>query len=451
MCLLDKLRYSLEVKSRKKLRMLSFKNIVGQEEYLFKNTLMVSILFSPFILNGRSVIDEILISILAFSTLILTFMHKKNILNQISNFSKINIELLLLTYLLFNCLSSLILNYRSSSLRGYNEYNLRYILIFASAILLVVLFNTIKQNFTNIKEHIVIMLTLSNLVYVQYWLILKLLGFEWEDLQAIAYVGSTYAALVPGFGLLICLILYKKSHKSFYAQILYFNLLLTFLASYLYYSRLLYFFVVLTIVFLIVDKFLSIRSLFLITLLSTSIFTQNIYSVGVSSNYTPTTSNIYDLFSFDKALNIGKSIKFAYDPRISDSDRFSNISCSNRLLFESNAKNFIFGYGNGMHRSILYMCNGKDPLSPGAPVRPVSYASFLIDFGFLGLILYCALIIKLILRTRENSIRLFVLIILVLLCGSSLLVNFFDHSFIYFLLFYGFYDILSGDKSKSGN
>ena len=112
------------------------------------------------------------------------------------------------------------------------------------------------------------------------------------------------------------------------------------------------------------------------------------------------------------------------------------IKCSVRLITQSSSlKEKVFGFGQSLHKSMMYKCSNLDPSTPGAPARPVGFAAFVVDYGLLGIILALALFFKLMFISIRNRNSLINLIVLFLIPGWLFIANILDHSFIYIIIF----------------
>jgi hypothetical protein len=167
-----------------------------------------------------------------------------------------------------------------------------------------------------------------------------------------------------------------------------------------------------------------------------AIFTQNIFTPGISSNYSPPVDKTISFFSVEKFNQLKTSINFIINPRLSDNDRSLQIKCSVRLITHSSSlKEKVFGFGQSLHKSMMYKCSNLDPSTPGAPARPVGFAAFVVDYGLLGIILALALFFKLMFISIRNRNSLINLIVLFLIPGWLFIANILDHSFIYVVIF----------------
>jgi hypothetical protein len=339
-------------------------------------------------------------------------------------------------YLLLNSFISLFLNSNNSKLRNYNESTLRFIIIYVAVMIFVVTFNTIPQDFFNVIKVSIILFSVNLYIWVTYWLILKIFGVNWELEQAKSYSGSTYAALLPAFGLLLHLVLFKNSSDKFLRSSFIVNFLITLLATYMYSSRVLFGVLLIVSIILIVNmrKFIPVI-LFGISIIIV-VFTQSIFTPGVSSNYQTITNDKTNFFSMEKFNELKSSINFVFSPRLTDGDRSSQIKCSINLITDSaSLKEKVFGFGQSVHKSMMYRCAGLDPSTPGAPARPVGIAAFILDYGLMGVGLALVLFLKLVFLSCRSKNTFTNLVILFLIPGWLFVANVLDHSFIYIVLF----------------
>jgi len=395
--------------------------------------LCISIITSAFVFKGATIIDELLNLFLAMLCILILLTNSQKYKVTIKN---VKIEILLLTYLLVNSIISLFLNSDHSKLRNYNESTLRFIAVYLAIMIFVVTFNTIPQDFFNVIKVSIILFSVNLYIWVTYWLILKIFGVNWELEQAKSYSGSTYAALLPAFGLLLHLVLFKNSSDKFLRSSFIVNFLITLLATYLYSSRVLFGVLLIVSIILIVNmrKFIPVI-LFGISIIFV-VFTQSIFTPGVSSNYQTITNDKTNFFSMEKFNELKSSINFVFSPRLTDGDRSSQIKCSINLITDSaSLKEKVFGFGQSVHKSMMYRCAGLDPSTPGAPARPVGIAAFILDYGLMGVGLALVLFLKLVFLSCRSKNTFTNLVILFLIPGWLFVANVLDHSFIYIVLF----------------
>jgi len=407
--------------------------VLKYQEKIYLAIVTISIVSSSFIFIGRSIVDEILNTLLAICCLVLLFKNKRKYSFCLKN---IKIEILLLVYLILNSFFSLILNSENSKLRNYNESTLRFISIYLAVLIFVITLNTIPQDYSSLIKVSPVLFSVNLYFWVAYWLILEFNGVSWELEQAKTYSGSTYASLVPAFGLLFNLIvLNNNSNKSFKIFFI-INYLITLLASFMYSSRVL--FGVLVIVAIVIvsqlKKLLPALAFGIIIILV--LFTQNIFTPGATSNYPVNINKKLSFFDVEKFNEFKNSITFINSPRLTDSDRSSQIKCSVNLITEqASLKEEVFGFGQSLHKSMMYKCSGLDPSTPGAPARPVGFAAFILDYGLIGISLALVLFFKLLYVSFRNRNFFVSSIILILIPSWLFIANILDHSFIYVVLF----------------
>ena len=400
---------------------------------LYLAVLCISIITSAFVFKGATIVDEFFNLFLAMVCLVILLTNKQK---NTSTFKNIKMEIFFLMYLLVNSIISLFLNSDNSKLRNYNESTSRFIVVYVAMIIFVITFNAIPQDFSNLIKVSMILFSLNLYIWVMYWLILKFYGVSWELEQAKSYSGSTYAALLPAFGLLLYLVKFKNSSNKYLRTSFIVNYLITLLASYMYSSRVL--FGVLLIVSIILIS--NMKKVIPVILFGISIifvvFTQTIFTDGITNNVKTITNDKVSFISIQKFNDVKSSINFIFNPRLTDNDRSSQIKCSINLITGSASfKEEVFGYGQSVHKSMMYRCAGLDPSTPGAPARPVGIAAFILDYGLVGAGLGLALFLKLLFLTFRYKNTLINLVILFLIPGWLFVANVLDHSFIYIVLF----------------
>ena len=254
------------------------------EDQIYLAILVISISTNNFFFDGRAVLDEIFNIFLAIYCLKILFRNKNK---YKSFFSNVKIESLLLLYLLLNSIYSLIINSENSSLRNYNESILRFNSVCLVFIIFLATISIIPQNYFNIVKISLIIFSANLYFWVAYWLVLKFQGFSWVIEQNKSPTGSAYSALVLVLGLLFNLTALKNNLNNFFKYLFVINYLLAFIVSYIYSSRVIFgSLIVIGIIIIIKIKKYSPAILFfgggLMILL---LFTQNIFSNGISSNY----------------------------------------------------------------------------------------------------------------------------------------------------------------------
>lgn len=403
---------------------------------LYIAALSISIITSAFVFNGATIIDEVLNLFLAMLCVLILF---TNTQKNKATFKNIKIEIVMLMYLLLNSIISLYLNSDNSKLRNYNESTLRFIVVYVAMIIFVFTFNTIPQDFSNVIKVSIILFSVNLYIWIMYWLILKFHGVNWELEQAKSYSGSTYAALLPAFGLLLHLVIFKNSSNKFLRTSFVVNYLLTLLATYMYSSRVLFGVLLIVSIILIVNMRKVIPVILFVISIIFVVFTQSIFTAGVSSNYQTVNKDKANFFSTEKFNEFKSSINFVFNPRLTDGDRSSQIKCSITLITDSASfKEEVFGFGQSVHKSMMYRCAGLDPSTPGAPARPVGIAAFILDYGLVGVCLGLLLFFKLVFLAFRSKNTFTNLVILFLIPGWLFVANVLDHSFIYIILFLNF-------------
>lgn len=403
------------------------------EDQIYLAILAISISTSNFIFDSRAIVDELFNILLAIFCLKVLFLNKRK---YKSFFKNVKIEILLLVYLLLNSIFSLIINSENSNLRNYNGSTLRYISIYLAFIIFLATINIIPQNYLNVVKVSLVLLSANLYFWVTYWLVLKSQGVSWELEQGKSYAGSAYASLLPAFGLLFNLIMLKNNSNNLSKNLFIINYLLTLVSSYMYGSRIIFGILIIVAVIAIYNMKKFIPAILFGSLMIFAIFTQNIFTPGISSNYSPPVDKTISFFSVEKFNQLKTSINFIINPRLSDNDRSLQIKCSVRLITHSSSlKEKVFGFGQSLHKSMMYKCSNLDPSTPGAPARPVGFAAFVVDYGLLGIILALALFFKLMFISIRNRNSLINLIVLFLIPGWLFIANILDHSFIYVVIF----------------
>ena len=401
------------------------------EDQIYLAILVISISVNNFFFSGRAVVDEILNIFLAIYCLKILFINKNK---YKSFFRNVKIEMLLLLYLLLNSIFSLILNSKNSSLRNYNESTFRFIIVYIAFIIFLATINIIPQNYFNIVKISLILFSANLYFWVAYWLVLTFQGVSWVIEQNKSPTGSAYSAVILILGLLFHLTVLKNNPNNFLKFLFTINYFLTFIVSYMYSSRLI--FGSLILIGIIAIKKSTPAVLFFFGGLMILLFTQNIFTPGISSNYTPPIDKNRSFVSVEKFNDFKSSLNFILNPRLTDGDRSLQIKCSIRLVTQSpNLTEKVFGFGQSLHKSMMYKCSNLDPSTPGAPARPVGFAAFLVDYGLLGIVLALALFFKLMFISIRNRNSLINLIALFSIPGWLFITNILDHSFIYVVIF----------------
>ena len=401
------------------------------EDQIYLAILVISISVNNFFFSGRAVVDEILNIFLAIYCLKILFINKNK---YKSFFRNVKIEMLLLLYLLLNSIFSLIINSKNSSLRNYNESTFRFIIVYIVFIIFLATINIIPQNYFNIVKISLILFSANLYFWVAYWLVLTFQGVSWVIEQNKSPTGSAYSAVLLILGLLFHLTVLKNNPNNFLKLLFTINYFLTIIVSYMYSSRLIFGSLIL-IGIIAIKKYTPAVLLFFGGLMIL-LFTQNIFTPGISSNYTPPIDKNRSFVSVEKFNDFKSSLNFILNPRLTDGDRSLQIKCSIRLVTQSpNLTEKVFGFGQSLHKSMMYKCSNLDPSTPGAPARPVGFAAFLVDYGLLGIILALALFFKLMFISIRNRNSLINLIALFSIPGWLFITNILDHSFIYVVIF----------------
>jgi hypothetical protein len=139
---------------------------------------------------------------------------------------------------------------------------------------------------------------------------------------------------------------------------------------------------------------------------------------------------------YTQIISLKDSAQFINNPRVSDIDRSTQIKCANELIFKANnISEFLFGFGQSKHKSVMLKCYGVDQSAPGTGVRPVGYAAFLVDYGFLGVFLIILLLIKNLQSLYRVQGSILELSLVLFAPSCLLLTNAIDSSFIFCILF----------------
>jgi hypothetical protein len=273
-------------------------------------------------------------------------------------------------------------------------------------------------------------------IWVIYYVFLRILGLDWNYQQAVTYVGSSYAALIPAIGLILLLLIeVSKPQKNFgKPYLLYYGTAV--IASQIYYSRMLEFSILATTLLAWAFKrtFVSF-----ITVIIVFFCAFTISGPIIEANYGHVSAlKVNNPSVIDISKETASSANFIVNPRVSDSDRSQQIRCSTRLIFSNkNLSTKLFGYGQNNHKKALRACIEEKfgPVSEDKPIRPVGYAALVTDFGSIGLILVISLFLLVALGLRNQKSFLLYLVMLFQIAGWSLITNDLDHEFIYVVIF----------------
>lgn len=395
------------------------------QENIYKIIIIFCTLSSNLVLFNRTIADELFCATFSIICVYSLFKQKNK---DFSTFGKYTLVIITLGYLLSNAFISLITGYRITNLRGYNQSSIRMIIIYASFIVFIFSINSIKQNYKNINELLILLTSSVLFSWVIYGLILKSFGVDWANEQAKTWAGSSYASIIPVYGLYLSFI-YKKSSKK-YLFLFIINYCFSIIASQLFDSRIMLAALLFLSAYIIFKSLISWRNYKKTLVFSLIILV--IYSFLIMS---PIKNNSLEII-YTQIISLKDSAQFINNPRVSDIDRSTQIKCANELIFKANnVSDFLFGFGQSKHKSVMLKCYGVDQSAPGTGVRPVGYAAFLVDYGFLGVFLIILLLIKnlqSIYRLQGSILELF----LVLFAPSCLLLtNAIDSSFVFCIIF----------------
>jgi hypothetical protein len=377
-----------------------------------------AVCLSPIILFGSYPVgDEIVFSVLGCVNLVSVMKYFKS-----KNFGELNrftrIKIYILSYFLVNILISLFLDFNFSKIRFLN---------ISLALLLILLSLSIENMPVVIKPRIVqIAFQINLLIWLSYYLFYRFSGVNWNDQQAITYVGSAYAALVPAVGLILLLIIESKSIK----KRLSFRYLAYFagctLASQIYYSRVLQFCCLVSGVLAILTK-RNWRSVLGILVAFFLGFILSFPIAGTNINRT-----VLDIFK-----ETSSSANFVVEPRSSDADRSHQIKCATALILQNDdISRKLFGFGQNNHKFELRPCIEDEfgPVPENKLIRPVGYVALIIDFGLTGLVLVSILFYLAGFRVRHERELLLYVVLLFQIALWTLVTNNLDHQIIYLIL-----------------
>ena len=391
----------------------------------------ISIMTGSFIVVGRTLFDEFLFVVVAIYCLFHLFTWKNF---KIVKFKNSKLELITLFYLFTSTLITLIVNPNFSSLR--------FTIIYFTFLILSVYVMQFPQSIEGFSVKSLWFFSIYLYVWLIYWLLLSLIGIDWQIAQAQTFAGSSYAAIIPMAGIFLWAIALRLKPTRVLWQLFGLNFSLTLLAAQLYDSRALF----LSLLILAGLLFFSRHSLrFVATILLAFVVTvafSNLLSFVGFENKSDA------LPWYLSQISVAPSnLQLVNNPRESDNDRSQSIKCATEKLFrKSSVRHLFFGYGQNNHKTVLVECW---PEIKRSIVRPVGYAAFVIDFGLCGIILICLLFTKRVIQILKNRTpdRLLSLTLLTLLMMWSLVTNYLDHSFIYIVLFTNF--LLDFSKSRS--
>lgn len=419
-------------------------NLRNNPHNYYKFLLFSSVCLSPIILFGNyPVADELVFSSVAGVTLI-SILKKRKTISPKGLDREIFLKLLASFYFLSNSLLSI--------LHEYNPSKLRFINIFLTILIL-----QFEMIFDNTKSHKIgnltrIFLHANLYIWIAYYLILRLVGIDWNYQQAITYVGSTYAAFIPAAGLILLLVAensaydkkLSRSYLMFYGS--------SVLASQIYYSRMLEFSVIVATLLALLIKRNVVSSLVLI-----SVFFGAFLISGpiIKANYGHvSTLQVNNPSVLDVSRETLSSANFIIKPRSTDLDRSQQIRCSTRLIFTNDdwiVK--LFGYGQNNHKTALRECTEEKfgPVPDGKIIRPVGYAALVTDFGIVGLLISIVLFSLVAIKLKREKGFILYIILLIQIAGWSLITNNLDHEFVYMVIFFNLLVHFSSYLKKESN
>lgn len=393
------------------------------QENIYKIIIIVCTVSSNLVIFDRTIVDDLMCFILSLICLyhilkngtIKLYIHKKHIL-----------EIITLSYLLINAVISLIAGFKITNLRGYNQSTIRMILIYICFIVFLISVNSTKQNYKGIGKLLILLSSGVLYCWVIYGLILKSFGINWASQQAKTWAGSSYASIIPIYGLFLSYI-YAKSQKNFLFLFI-MNYCFSIIASQIFDSR------IMLTTLLLLSIYIIIKNL---TNWNTSKYVVAFFMfIPIVCSFLLISPNNEVKTIYAQIISLKESSQFINNPRFSDMDRSIQIKCANELIFKANnIPEFLFGFGQSKHKSVMLKCYGVDQSAPGTGVRPVGYAAFLVDYGFLGIFLIFLILIKnlqSIYKAKGSFLELF----LVLFAPSCLLLtNAIDSTFIFCIIF----------------
>jgi hypothetical protein len=351
-------------------------------------------------------------------------------------FKNSKLELIALFYLFTSTVINLLINPNFSSTR--------FTLIYFTFLIISLYLTQHEQNIDVFRVKTLWFFSIYLYIWLIYWILLSLIGIDWQVAQAHTFAGSSYAAIIPMAGIFLWAIALKIKPNRLLWQLFGLNFSLTLLAAQLYDSRALF----LSLLILALILCFSRYSLHFVATISLAFVVAVVFSNLLSFIGFENKSNALPWYV--SQISVAPSnVQLINKPRESDEDRSRSIKCATeKLLRKSSAKNLIFGYGQNNHKTVLVECW---PEIHRSIVRPVGYAAFIIDFGLFGIIMIALLFTKrviLILKFRTPG-RLLFITLFTLLMMWSLVTNYLDHSFLYIVLFTNFF--LDFSKSRYTN
>lgn len=372
-------------------------------------------------------LDEILLSVMSFTSLI-TIVKSKKTLNipELTRVEKFRI--IFISYLIVNTATSALIDFEKS--------NLRFLLLFVNIFILAITLPMLPQETEKTSLVCQIAIKINLYLWIGYWVFLRIFQIDWATQQSVSWAGTAYAAIVPSIGLVLLSFIGPRSGvlKLPKGYLLYYCL--STFASIFYDSRVLNFVIILVTILLCV-RLRSTKSIVILFL--AFIISQSTASAIVSGELSLNSNSLGPIFKISGYVSsMVESAQFINNPRTSDQDRSSQIRCSTRILLtESHPPQAIFGYGQNMHKKVLFAClpDKLQILNAGAPVRPVGFAAFIIDFGLFGVFGLIFLIVYMARETLRNKSGKYFVLVLFMLVSFSLVTNYLDHSLVYQILF----------------
>jgi len=384
-----------------------------------------------FIVVGRTLVDEFLFVVVAIYCLFHLFTWKNF---KIVKFKNSKLELITLLYLFTSTLITLTGNPNFSSLR--------FTIIYFTFLILIVYFTQSPQNIEGFRVKSLWFFSIYIYVWLLYWLLLSLLGIDWQVAQASTFAGSSYAAIIPTAGIFLFAHALRLKPTRLLWQLFGLNFSLTLLAAQLYDSRALFLSLLILVGLLCFSRYsLRFVATILLAFVATVAFS-NLLSLAGFENKSDA------LPWYVSQISVAPSnVQLINNPRESDEDRSHSIKCATeKLLRKSSVQQLFLGYGQNNHKTVLVECW---PEIERSIVRPVGYAAFIIDFGLCGIVLIGLLFTKRVIQILKQQTpgRLLPIAALTLLMMWSLVTNYLDHSFIYIVLFTNF--LLDFSKNTS--
>jgi len=411
-------------------------NLVKNPNTFYLFLILTSICFTPIIVGGNyPIADEIIFTIAGLvGTVIILWRSKKLKLRSLE--SENYLKLFALSYFLINTTISLIDEFSFSKIRFLN--------LFISSLLILFVLQSQNGKNPNSLKVAKIAFHINLYLWLIYYIAHRLLGIDWNNQQAVTYVGSSYAALIPAAGLIILLIAeaHEKSKKLSVSFYIYFAG--SVIASQIYYSRILELCVIILIALVIAIKRSPQAALGILLAFSAAFI---LSGKIVDANYGHvSTLKVTNPTILDLGEEITTSIKFVSNPRPGDADRGQQIRCSTRLVAKNkDLKIVLFGFGQNNHKVALRSCTEElvGPIPADKLIRPVGYAALVTDFGIVGIVLILSLIFQVAVKMRREKYFLLYLILIAEISMFSFITNNLDHEFLYMILFFNFLSSIS--------